>query len=108
MYWGRTGNQNTPPSMQMPCERRAYLNDGRLLLRTAPVHSSLDRITEAEMIIVTRQRDMLRRNHGEQPGSFVSRQALSTVSVRRNAHRRVRLVTTGTTWDHPRAEFLGL
>jgi len=35
------------------------------------VHSSLDRITEAETIIVTSQRDILRRNHGTRPGSGV-------------------------------------
>src|SRR5262245_29004999 len=27
MYWARTDSQNTRQSMQMPCERRAYLND---------------------------------------------------------------------------------
>jgi hypothetical protein len=35
------------------------------------VHSSLDRITEAETSIVTSERDMLRRNHGTRPGSGV-------------------------------------
>ena len=40
-----------------------------------PVHSSLDRITEAETIIVTSQRDMLRRNHGTQRGSGVGKKA---------------------------------
>src|SRR5262249_46913989 len=27
MSWARTGSQNIAPSMQMLCERRAYLND---------------------------------------------------------------------------------
>jgi len=35
------------------------------------VHSSLDRITEAETIIVTSQTDVLRRNHGTRPGPGV-------------------------------------
>jgi hypothetical protein len=30
IYWDRTGNRNTRQSLQMPCERRAYLNSGRL------------------------------------------------------------------------------
>ena len=30
MYWARFGNRNTRQNTQTPCERRAYLNDGRL------------------------------------------------------------------------------
>src|SRR5262245_46653284 len=45
------------------------------------VHSSLDRVTEAETIIVTSQRDMLRRNHGTRPGSGVGQPLPSPTGI---------------------------
>jgi hypothetical protein len=46
-----------------------------------PIHSSLDCITEAETIIVTRQRDMLRRNHDTGHGFGLGQEHACSTSV---------------------------
>jgi hypothetical protein len=69
MYWVHTGIQNTWQSTQMLCERRGYLNDRTGCSAPMGIHDAPEFYTEFETIIVTSQRDMLRRNDDAQTGS---------------------------------------